>query len=743
MAEQGEPSRGLQAAVVEGRRMAVLYGSETGNAEEIAVELGKMAERLHFQTSVDEMDHFKLADILRTSLVIFVTSTTGQGDMPKNTLRFWKNIRREKLNNTNCLRSLRFTTFGLGDSSYVKFNWAARKLRARLLQLGATEFFRSGEGDERHDNGIDSIYLPWQQELKEVLISEHPLPESIRPIPDDVPLPPKYCLELLLTSMGANGGESLTEVERRFLASRTKNAARSHVDHPQSAAEQAQEDWARLSVEFPADYARRDQIWERQAKRPVDVLDKDNILKDHPQKYLLDPQTPRVPELPPADLLPIPDTWPATLARNERVTPADHWQDVRHLVFHLKLPAKDRACVAELAGQLTLTIWPKNYPEDVQELISMMDWGPVADEPLVIKGGPPGIYVKDGIATLRHLLTHNLDITAVPKRNFLRELIHFTNDERERERLQEFLKPGGEQEFYDYTCRPRRTILEVLRDFTGVKIPFRRVLDLFPPIRHRDFSICNAGQSLRRLVEEDTLAFEILAALVEYKTIIRKPRQGLCSRYIKHLAVGTVLRVKLTQSTGPYLVPNDYEANRPLIAIATGTGIAPIRALIQERAMYRHAGDTLLFFGCRNRSADFHFEREWDFYPNVRVYPAFSRDNIAPDPRTTTTTTPAPVNRTTTTTSVLDSPDSVLSKVEYDAHKNYVQHLIRKHAQEVAHLLQRRPIVCVCGNAGRMPISVRNALLDVLVMAEVVRDKEEAQTWFNNRENMTFWQEAW
>jgi sulfite reductase alpha subunit-like flavoprotein len=40
--------------------------------------------------------------------------------MPKNTLKFWKNLRREKLNNTNCLGSLRFAIFGLGDSSYQK-----------------------------------------------------------------------------------------------------------------------------------------------------------------------------------------------------------------------------------------------------------------------------------------------------------------------------------------------------------------------------------------------------------------------------------------------------------------------------------------------------------------------------------------------------------------------------------------------------------------------------------------------
>lgn len=40
--------------------------------------------------------------------------------MPKNTTRFWRNLRREKLNNTNCLRNLTFALFGLGDSSYPK-----------------------------------------------------------------------------------------------------------------------------------------------------------------------------------------------------------------------------------------------------------------------------------------------------------------------------------------------------------------------------------------------------------------------------------------------------------------------------------------------------------------------------------------------------------------------------------------------------------------------------------------------
>jgi sulfite reductase alpha subunit-like flavoprotein len=50
---------------------------------------------------------------------MFVISTTGQGDIPKNALDLWKSMLRKKLPPT-CLSSLKFTIFGLGDSSYPK-----------------------------------------------------------------------------------------------------------------------------------------------------------------------------------------------------------------------------------------------------------------------------------------------------------------------------------------------------------------------------------------------------------------------------------------------------------------------------------------------------------------------------------------------------------------------------------------------------------------------------------------------
>ena len=51
---------------------------------------------------------------------------------------FWKFLLQKKLP-ANALEDMKFTVFGLGDSSYDKYNVMARKLRVRLLQLGATE----------------------------------------------------------------------------------------------------------------------------------------------------------------------------------------------------------------------------------------------------------------------------------------------------------------------------------------------------------------------------------------------------------------------------------------------------------------------------------------------------------------------------------------------------------------------------------------------------------------------------
>jgi sulfite reductase alpha subunit-like flavoprotein len=48
---------------------------------------------------------------------------------------------------------MKFASFGLGDTSYPKFNWAHRKLYNRLIQLGAQPICDRGESDEQQPEG--------------------------------------------------------------------------------------------------------------------------------------------------------------------------------------------------------------------------------------------------------------------------------------------------------------------------------------------------------------------------------------------------------------------------------------------------------------------------------------------------------------------------------------------------------------------------------------------------------------
>jgi sulfite reductase alpha subunit-like flavoprotein len=345
-----------------------------------------------------------------------------------------------------------------------------------------------------------------------------------------------------------------------------------------------------------------------------------------------------------------------------------------------------------------LTIYPKNFPSDVQRLITAMDWTSIADQPLNLSfcpSLPRGLYIPSP-TTLRTLLLHNIDFTSVPRRSFLKNMSYFSSDEYHKERLLEFTMTEYLDEYFDYATRSRRSIIEVLEEFHSVKIPAHRLLDIFPLIRGRDFSIANGGSYLKHPSETNTTRIDLLIAMVRYRTVLRKPRQGLCSRYLASLATSATLHV----THKPVLTPIHGASNaaRPLIAMATGTGLAPVRALIHERLTHPSPAPSLLFFGNRNRSADYLFESEWPAL-KVPVFAAFSRDQ---------------------------------------REKIYVQDLVRKEAAKVAEVIDQDGIFAVCGGSSKMAESCKRAVFDPYTEAG---DDEGAQK--KTLERVTWWQEIW
>lgn len=178
--------------------IAIFYGSQTGTAEEVAWDLMRQGNRQGYICSDPlAMDDATLPELCTCRFAIFVVATTGQGDPPSNMKKLWQELVDASLPRT-LLSRLRYTVFGLGDSHYREFNYAARKLFKRLEGLGAQPFFRIGLGDDQHDFGMEQELDPWAEDMWPALSKILP-PSSVPCAPSSA----RYTVEILDTEATA------------------------------------------------------------------------------------------------------------------------------------------------------------------------------------------------------------------------------------------------------------------------------------------------------------------------------------------------------------------------------------------------------------------------------------------------------------------------------------------------------------------------------------------------------------
>ncbi|KAL1530658.1 hypothetical protein AB1Y20_001558 [Prymnesium parvum] len=182
--------------------MLVLFGSQTGSAEEIARQVAEGAVRFHLPVRCVAMDEYDPRLLPTEQLVVCVASTTGEGEVPDNMRAFWRFLLRKDLPHGS-LASLRHASFGLGDSSYPKFNYAAKRLHRRLEQLGSAALVPLGLGDDQDGLGVDHALRPWLSALWPAVLAVLPPPPSLLPIPESETLPPRYSVEPLAGAAGA------------------------------------------------------------------------------------------------------------------------------------------------------------------------------------------------------------------------------------------------------------------------------------------------------------------------------------------------------------------------------------------------------------------------------------------------------------------------------------------------------------------------------------------------------------
>eukprot|EP00741_Cyanophora_paradoxa_P007272 tig00001095_g7035.t1 len=156
--------------------------------------------------------------------------------------------------------------------------------------------------------------------------------------------------------------------------------------------------------------------------------------------------------------------------------------------------------------------------------------------------------------------------------------------------------------------RPRSqsdvTYANLMSSYPSARPSLAQLLDLIPPIKPRYYSIASSPHVVPGELE---LSVVILVDGPHWVPVALKPGVGIC------------------------MPPHP---STPIVMAGLGTGLAPMRAMVQERWWQvvhgKRVGPSVLFFGCRHSKGDYLYSSKWDEYVqqgalyHLRV--AFSRD---------------------------------------------------------------------------------------------------------------------
>lgn len=200
-------------------------------------------------------------------------------------------------------------------------------------------------------------------------------------------------------------------------------------------------------------------------------------------------------------------------------------------------------------------------------------------------------------------------------------LVEATKDEETRGKIQHLAGEG-----FTEVLSKRMSVLDILEQYPAVELPFSIFLSLLPPLRVRQYSI---SSSPLWNPSHCTLTYSVLDAPALSGTGQRY--LGVATSYLASLQAGDKLHVAIRPSHASFHLPVDCE-NTPILLIAAGTGLAPFRGFIQERAAMLGAGRKLapavLLFGCRHPDQDDLYREElerWQALGAVDIRKTYSR----------------------------------------------------------------------------------------------------------------------
>merc|ERR1712098_722824 len=261
-----------------------------------------------------------------------------------------------------------------------------------------------------------------------------------------------------------------------------------------------------------------------------------------------------------------------------------------------------------------------------------------------------------------------------------KEMAVYTSDPDEKAKLELMSNTTAEGKalYQSWVVDSCRHITHILEDMKSCKPPIDHVLELLPRLQPRFYSIASSAKV-------HPTSVHICGVVAEYQTPTGRVNKGVATTWLQNkVPTGegedmAYPKVPVYVRRSQFRLPNRPQT--PVIMIGPGTGLAPFRGFIQERAWQaeqgKPVGPTVLYFGCRNKSQDFIYRNELGEFVEkgvLTLYTAFSRDQ---------------------------------------QEKVYVTHRLRETKSDVWKLLEDGGHFYVCGDAKMMAKDVRNIITEV------------------------------
>lgn len=275
--------------------------------------------------------------------------------------------------------------------------------------------------------------------------------------------------------------------------------------------------------------------------------------------------------------------------------------------------------------------------------------------------------------TVRECLERYCDLAGPPRRSDLKQLAPYARSDIDRKALLRLSSKEGKAEYKEKVVEAHVGIGDIVtRLCPSIECPLEHFASVCPRLQPRYYTISSSST-----MHPETI--HITLAVLETERKDGTAFRGLCTGYLAGLDVGDAVRVFVRDST--FRLPKQPE--RPIVMFGPGTGVAPMRAVLQERSHGRRngaeCGPNVLYFGCRDRAKDYLYRDELEAFRAegtlTELHLAFSRER---------------------------------------AEKVYVQHLLAKRGRETWELIHdRKASVFVCG-AVKMGADVDHALQDII-----------------------------